>query len=126
MVLEMSRQQWSVEDAKAAFGRNLKAALDAKSWNQSDLAKATGLGRDSISTYIRGLTMPDPKNIKKLAEALGVAPQYLASGTSPERVLQALEITQSTAGKVLIRINQAVTFEQASRIMAILQEGGAK
>lgn len=126
MVLEMSRQQWSVEDAKAAFGRNLKAALDAKSWNQSDLAKATGLGRDSISTYIRGLTMPDPKNIKKLAEALGVAPQYLASGTSPERVLQALEITQSTAGKVLIRINQAVTFEQASRIMAILQEGGTK
>ena len=122
----MSRQQWSVEDAKAAFGRNLKAALDAKSWNQSDLAKATGLGRDSISTYIRGLTMPDPKNIKKLAEALGVAPQYLASGTSPERVLQALEITQSTAGKVLIRINQAVTFEQASRIMAILQEGGTK
>lgn len=126
MVLEMSRQQWSGEDAKAAFGRNLKAALDTKSWNQSDLAKATGLGRDSISTYIRGLTMPDPKNIKKLADALDVVPQDLTSGTAPERVSPALEITQSTAGKVFIRINQAVTFDQASRIMAILQEGGAE
>jgi transcriptional regulator with XRE-family HTH domain len=126
MVLEMSRQQWSGDDAKAAFGRKLKAALDAKSWNQSDLAKASGLGRDSVSTYIRGLTMPDAKNIKKLADALGVTPQDLTGGSAPERTSPALEITQSTAGKVFIRINQAVSFDQASRIMAILQEGGAE
>ena len=53
MVLEMNRQQGQRDDIKAAFGRKLKELLSAKSWNQSDLAKATGMGRDSISTYIQ-------------------------------------------------------------------------
>ena len=120
----MSQIQNTQNELKALFGRKLRAALEAKSWNQSDLAKATGLGRDSISTYIRGLTMPDPKNLKKLAEALELPVKDLMPEGGGDAVSAAFEISQASTGRVFMRINQAVSFEQAARIMAILTEGG--
>ena len=65
---------------KAEFGRRLQAMILERNWNQADLARAAGLGRDSISTYIRGTVFPDPKNLKKIADALGTTTQSLTVG----------------------------------------------
>ena len=60
------------ELTKQEFGRRLHGLMLAKDWNQSDLGKAAGLGRDSVSTYIRGLTFPTTRALRRLADALGV------------------------------------------------------
>ena len=43
-----------------------------KGWSQSELSRATGVGRDSISNYIRGISLPNPRNLKRLADGLAV------------------------------------------------------
>ena len=111
---------------KEEFGRRLAAMMMDKGWNQSDLARAAGLGRDSISTYVRGQTFPEPKNLRKLADALGTTTHELlpnAALNAIESETPALEIRQAHghADRVFIRINQLVTLEQAARIFEILR-----
>lgn len=110
--------------AKHDFGRRLLALIRDRNWNQAELARAAGLGRDSISTYIKGTVYPDPKNLKKIADALGTTPQALMpEGASPTD-LPILEIRQSSSepDKVHIRVNRLVTVEQASKIFSILNQ----
>lgn len=113
---------------KQEFGRRLQALQLDKGWNQSELARACGLGRDAISTYIRGISYPEPKNLRKLAEALGVTTEQLL----PNAAIRALdpdtapmlEIKQAAnhPDKVWLRVNRTVTFEQASQIIQLLKE----
>lgn len=111
---------------KDEFGRRLSALMMDKGWNQSDLARVAGLGRDSISTYVRGLTFPEPKNLRKLADALGTTPHDLLPNAvlnAIEKETPALEIRQAHGhtDRVFIRINQLVTLEQAAKIFEILR-----
>lgn len=110
---------------KQEFGRRLQSLILERNWNQAELARAAGLGRDSISTYIRGTVFPDPKNLKKIADALGMTPQQLMPSEMAavmDAEVPALEIRQSASdpNKVHIRINRTVTVEQAAKIFAIL------
>lgn len=106
------------------FGPKLKAALRAKSWNQSDLARAVGIGRDSISTYIAGTVKPTPKNLAKIASALGVSPGDLMPGaaTRPNVEEPILEMRQQPDGSVMLHILKSVTLEQAVEIFSILKK----
>ena len=40
------------------FARRLEHLLMQKAWRQVDLSRASGIGRDSISTYLKGKTVP--------------------------------------------------------------------
>ena len=104
------------------FGRNLEARMHGKNWNQSDLARAAGVGRDSISTYIRGLVMPDPKNLVRLADALGcTVPDLLPERATELPEKASFELRQTDEG-VFVRINKPVTIEQAAKIFDILRQ----
>ena len=110
---------------KQEFGRRLQSLMLERNWNQAELARAAGLGRDSVSTYIRGKVFPDPKNLKRIADALGMTPQQLMPSDMTavlDAEVPALEIRQSASepDKVHIRINRTVTVEQATKIFAIL------
>lgn len=114
-----------VTHPKQEFGRRLQSLMLERNWNQAELARAAGLGRDSISTYIRGKVFPDPKNLKRIADALGVTPQQLMPSDMTavlDAEVPALEIRQSATepDKVHLRINRTVTIEQATKIFAIL------
>lgn len=113
--------------SKQEFGRRLHAILLQRGWNQSDLARKTGVGRDAVSTYIRGRSFPEPGTLKKMADALGMDPGELlpnALESAVDRDLPALEIREAIGhpGMAWLRINQRVTTGQALRIMQILQE----
>lgn len=115
------------ELTKQEFGRRLMKLMMDKKWNQSDLAREADMGRDAISTYIRGQSFPEPKNLHKLASVLGVTVEELLpnaiaramdSDTAPM-----LEIRQAAnhPGKVWIRVNRMVTFDQAADIFQVLK-----
>lgn len=111
---------------KQEFGRRLQNLMIEKGWNQSELARRAGLGRDAISTYVRGRSFPEPINLKKVADALSVNPHDLLPNTVEWAMANdehpALEIKQSAThpDKVWIRVNQLVSFAQAAIIFNAL------
>lgn len=112
--------------SKQEFGRRLQRLLVERGLNQSELARRAGVGRDSISTYIRGRSFPEPKALSKVAGALGVSPQELLPNTiatAIDRDQPSLEVKESTEhpGKMWMRLNRLVTTKQALQIMEILQ-----
>lgn len=75
MVADDARQQ-----AKIDFGRKLHKAMIKKGWRQSDLARHSMIGKDSISNYVNGRTVPTQQNIEKLAQVVSVSPNDLWPG----------------------------------------------
>lgn len=66
------------------FGEKLKQARQDKKMLQEELAEKTGLSQASISQFEKGLRLPTPANIKKLADALDVEPEHLAGDNEGE------------------------------------------
>lgn len=64
-------------NSKEDFGRRVYRIMLAKGMNQSDLARAAGIDRNRVSSYVRGQSLPTGLFLKKLAEALGVKPTEL-------------------------------------------------
>lgn len=52
------------------FSERMRRRLDQKGMTQSDLSRATGLGRDSISAYTNAKSLPTAENAKKIADVL--------------------------------------------------------
>lgn len=55
----------------------LRAALEMRGMKQAELVELTGIGKSSISTYLRGSYIPKQKNIYKMAKALNVNEAWL-------------------------------------------------
>lgn len=133
----------STKDAvKREFGRRLADAMDARGWNQSELARratewlpkpAAGqkqgevLGRDAISNYIRGEHLPRPTYLRALARALGCTVSELMpsgvptiSGAEPEWSVQSTE-----PGRMRLRINTEVSVKVGAEIIALLTKDKA-
>lgn len=128
----------------AEFARRLQAAMQRKGWNQSELARACDkllpkptkgqiqnlqFGRDTISHYVRGVSMPRPERLYILAKALGIDEDDLvppmgvpsAGGDRP-----AYQMTIDKSGRVFLSVNRTMTFETAMKINAIIKEEDEK
>lgn len=133
----------SQEDAaKQVFGEKVRSLLNALGYSQSELARASGLRRDAISTYVRGKTWPDPKNLRKLANALGVTPNDLIPGMSEIKDLPireqdtpfsqtrttghlsqpAMRMEQVRPGMFRLWLDQTLPFDTVQKILALLNE----
>jgi len=117
------------ELSKHEFGRKLMALMLDKGWNQSELARRAKIGRDAVSTYIRGVSFPEPVSLNKLAKALGLTAEQLLPNTTIRGIASdptpAFEIKQAAGGdpsRVWLRVNRIVTFEQAAKIVQLLKE----
>jgi transcriptional regulator with XRE-family HTH domain len=114
-------------EALKEFGRRLQGRLSAKGWNQSDLARSAQLGRDSISTYVNGKTLPTPLALKKMIDALGCSiddllPPVLIS--AKDRAPSAWELTHvaTEPGKARLAINCLLPTELALKVIALIEE----
>lgn len=67
------------------FSGKLNHAMLEKGWNQSELARRAGIGRDNVSGYVRGHNLPNSKHLSKLATALNVPPSYLLGAATGDR-----------------------------------------
>ncbi|MGB0467517.1 MAG: helix-turn-helix domain-containing protein [Pontibacterium sp.] len=111
--------------SKQEFGKRLYALMMQKGMNQSDLARASKLGRDSISTYVRGRSVPTPQNLEKLCAVLSVAPDelypnYAANAAAIEEpVLQIKQVADDT-NMMWLTVNMKVDAATAIQVMQIL------
>ena len=62
------------------FGEKLRETRIEHNLSQSELAEMTGLSERSLYTYEQLDVIPRKNNIRKLAEALSVSPEYLRAG----------------------------------------------
>ena len=128
----------TVEIGQQAFGRRLQQLLDQKGMNYSDLARLvwgktttkTGYevakNRDRISVYIAGKAVPDARNLKKIADVLGVEVSELAPERFGDAMIEqqhpaySLTKVQGESDKVFLRVNKLVPEQVAAKIMFLL------
>lgn len=119
------------------FGRRLQARMIQLGWNQSELSRRAegylpkpakgqvqghSLGRDRISSYVRGKYLPRPDALEALAKALQCkASDLLPPGGVPSVSEGPLmEMTSIDGKRVAIRLNRVVSSKTAGEIMNLL------
>jgi transcriptional regulator with XRE-family HTH domain len=119
------------------FASKLQHFRSEKGGSQSDLAREvwgeietkTGRkvakNRDRISTYEMGKSWPDPHNLMKIAQALGVPPEELAPDITAATVDRqnpeiALVAVAGHHDKVHLKVNKLVSMTIATQIMQLL------
>ena len=112
---------------KSEFGKRLFDLMIEKGWNQSDLARNAGMGRDSVSTYIRGKSVPTPQNLERLSKALGISseklyPNYSANAAALEEPIMQIKQVNDDSGKMWLNISMKVESEKAIAVMKILYD----
>ena len=110
---------------KQEFGKRLYRLMVSKGWHQSELARRAGVARDSVSTYIRGVSLPDPSNLERLATALGVDPVELLPNhieAAIDNDIPSLEMKVSGADPRIawLRINRLVSTGTCVKIVELL------
>ena len=109
------------------FGKRVYKAVVDMGITQSELARMSGLGRDSVSQYIRGKAVPTPVNLAKLAKALKMEvselyPHYESNAVQSEALSFAIRAVPGDPDNVWLQMDKKVTADQAMRIMAIANE----
>jgi transcriptional regulator with XRE-family HTH domain len=120
---------------KKEVGRRIHSRMLARGWRQADLARASGLSRNSISNYIKGNQAPSGASLFALASALRVKPADLIPNVknlsgydvkSPESrdVVDGYEIRVVASEESYSRlvVNQVVPRKLAFEIAALLED----
>lgn len=119
--------KYPVQYLRIAFGRKLKALLEERGWKQADLAKASGLRRDSVHNYVNGKNVAGDDHLKKIADAFGVTTDELLpnqamveSRGAKQSDPRQFETSFLKDGRLFLRFAQPVTMVQAARILEAL------
>ena len=119
---------------KKEFSDRLQRILLERGWNQSELARRASvfmdkpMGRDNVSIYIRGRSLPGMKHLSALARALGVDNETLLpersvlNDNTDYRIPVEMKAIPERPGTARLKIDQDVKFQTALKIMQILQD----
>jgi len=82
------------------------------------------MGRDIVNSYLNKGTLPGPRYLAAIAKALGVEktdllPTRLTKASN--RSLMALDVRDAGDGRAWLRVNQAVDWPLALKIMQLLK-----
>jgi hypothetical protein len=69
----------TTQHQRIIFGLKVRQFRQEKGWNFDELSKHTGISISYLNEIEKGKKYPQPANQEKLAEALGVAPDFLRS-----------------------------------------------
>ena len=121
----------------AAFARKLHLLMLQRGLSQSDLARSVwgtttdkagrnvAKNRDRISEYVRAQSLPDPHNLKKLADALGISPDQLAADHVAAAIDSrdteiAMTSEPGNGGFVRLRLNKRLPAGLAAQVFALI------
>lgn len=68
------------------FSARLKMALENASMKPVDLSNATGIGKSSISRYLKGEYVPKQRKLTRIASALNVSEGWLLTGAEQHHI----------------------------------------
>jgi transcriptional regulator with XRE-family HTH domain len=116
---------------KKQFAAALRKLMDAMGWHASELARQAGLPRDSISVYLNAKSLPTPKNLRALAEALQVSPEELLPKTSNvphpfSEPVSEMRLVAGTPNAAWLRIDRLVSVKTAAKIMELIGSDGTE
>lgn len=112
---------------KFMMERNLKQSDIAAGVFGRDKATNYPRGRDSVSSWVRGHALPQPRNLKKLADFLQVRPEdLLPPSQSHEDSTIELRQVATEPGMVQLRINRTCSPQAAAQILNILNKDDEK
>jgi transcriptional regulator with XRE-family HTH domain len=121
-----------------AFGRRLAALMADKGWSQSDFAREvwgeiensktghrSARGRDRVSAYVNGKSMPSPKLLAQMAKALDMTPEALApdlAGAAAPREKPAFTmiVPAGRPDMVHVTVDMLLPTDLAPELMALL------
>jgi transcriptional regulator with XRE-family HTH domain len=117
----------SKKSRQLEFGKRVYAKIVELGITQSELARRAGLGRDSISQYIRGRSIPTPVNLGLLAKGLGVKaedlyPDYEERAYTMEELSQEMRAVPGDPDHMWVKINMKLPVEKAMQIFNIVNE----
>ena len=137
----LRRREGAVQNVYSEFARRLQARMiKLNIVGQSELSRRCeallpearpgqkqnkSFGRDRISHYIRGISMPRPESLAILAKALKckesdlVPPLAVPTARGVRRPF--LEVVPVGGNRVEIHINRTVTVDTAGKIVKVLQ-----
>lgn len=110
---------------KQEFGRRLYRLMISKGWNQSELARQAQLPRDSVSVYVRGRSLPTPKSLAKLAEALEVnstdlLPNAIEGAIDEDNPSIDMRVSPGAPNVAWLRINRMVSTSTAVKVIEMV------
>ena len=115
---------------KQEFGRRVYRLMLDRGWNQSELARQADLPRDSISVYVRGVSLPTPGSLEKLAKAFDMDPAELlpnhtelGMGADPPSL--ELRVNAGDPSNAWLCVNRLVTMRTATKIVQLLEADDA-
>ncbi len=94
----------------------------------ADLARASGIGRDSISGYQHGRTLPTPGNAAALATVLGVTVQELLGveaappAAPPPIPAFGVSAVPGRPDRVRLQMDREINFSTLVKIGTLLEE----
>ncbi len=111
--------------SKQEFGRLLYRKMLERGWSQSDLARKSGIAKDSISNYIRGKALPFSLNLQKLADVFGESPADLLPNSLEAAIdedVPSLEmrVSVSAPNMAWLRVNRLVSLGTAARVVEMI------
>lgn len=82
-------------------------------------------GRDRVSSYLSGKSIPDPKNMAAMADALGVTMEELAPNVAVDAIARenpeiAMTVISGHPDKVHLVINKIISMDVVVQILSIL------
>jgi transcriptional regulator with XRE-family HTH domain len=112
--------------SKLEFGERLHKLAMSRGLNQSDLARATGLTRDNISTYILGKSLPTAANLKALADFFQMSVEELLPNRVEEKIEAAptsfeIKTSATSPNKAWLRVNRLVRLSTAVKIAELIE-----
>jgi transcriptional regulator with XRE-family HTH domain len=110
---------------KQEFGKRLYRLMISKGWHQSELARRADVARDSVSTYVRGVSLPDPSNLEKLARALGVdpvdlLPNHMEAAIDNDVPSLEMKVSGNDPRVAWLRINRLVSTATCVKVVELL------
>lgn len=127
---------------KNEFARRLEARRIELGWNQSELARRASdhlprpvkgqkqghrVGRDQISHYSRGVSLPRPEILRALAMALKCDPKDLMPNAVPSTTAPAaFRMVAIEGDRVQLSVNRVVSMQTAMKIVGMLNEEDKK
>jgi transcriptional regulator with XRE-family HTH domain len=121
--LELSNRHATKEE----FAKRLVQAIEAKGWNQSQLARYAGLARDAVSTYVRARSMPSPESLRKMAAVLEVKaevlmPNYFESASAEQAARLEIKDIHGEDGYMWVKVNMRLPKAVAIKVFMLINE----